>query len=188
MNIGEEIVAVYLEHIKGCEFTQANLYTPDVQGEIDVVGVNLEPKELYVCEAAIHLVTGLYYKKGGQPDNVKRIVDKFSRNIEYAEKYFPGYKKHFMFWSPVIRISSEKAKHNQMRDVEEIRARIEKEYGVEIEFVINEKFLLCLRELRDYARKQTKELKSSVLRFMQIEEYLKKHVKKLGLPVAGETG
>ncbi len=38
MNIGEEIVAVYLEHIKGCEFTQANLYTPDVQGEIDVVG------------------------------------------------------------------------------------------------------------------------------------------------------
>ena len=42
MNIGEEFVASYLRHIKGCDFTQQNLYTVDPQGEIDVVGVNLK--------------------------------------------------------------------------------------------------------------------------------------------------
>ena len=48
MNIGEEIVAAYLQYIKQCEFIQQNLYTPDVQGEIDVVGINLKSKELFV--------------------------------------------------------------------------------------------------------------------------------------------
>ncbi|GAB4577998.1 MAG: hypothetical protein Fur0022_07300 [Anaerolineales bacterium] len=33
-NLGEEIVAAYLEYIKGCEFIQQNLYTPDVQGVV----------------------------------------------------------------------------------------------------------------------------------------------------------
>jgi Holliday junction resolvase-like predicted endonuclease len=57
-NLGEELVASYLEYIKGCDFIQKNLYTPDVQGEIDVVGINLKSKEIYVCEVAIHLTTG----------------------------------------------------------------------------------------------------------------------------------
>lgn len=60
MNIGEEIVAAYLQYVKHCEFIQQNLFTPDVQGEIDVVGINLEPKEIYVCEVAIHLTTGYF--------------------------------------------------------------------------------------------------------------------------------
>jgi Holliday junction resolvase-like predicted endonuclease len=41
INLGEEIVAAYLQYIQGCEFIQQNLYTPDVQGEIDVIGINL---------------------------------------------------------------------------------------------------------------------------------------------------
>ncbi len=91
MNIGEEIVSVYLQYIRGCEFIQQNLYTPDVQGEIDVVGINLKSKELYVCEVAIHLTTGLRYVKEKQPNNVNKLIDKFSKDIEYAQKYFPDY-------------------------------------------------------------------------------------------------
>ena len=53
MNIGEEIVSVYLQYIRGCEFIQQNLYTPDVQGEIDVVGINLKSKEL--CQNYIYV-------------------------------------------------------------------------------------------------------------------------------------
>ena len=63
MNTGEEIVSAYLQHIKGCEFIQQNLYTPDVQGEIDVVGIDLHKKIVYFCEVAIHLQTGLQYVK-----------------------------------------------------------------------------------------------------------------------------
>ena len=43
--------------------------------------------------------------------------------------------------------------------------------------VINEKFQECLASLRSYAGKQTEELKTPILRLMQIEEKLKKHLK-----------
>ena len=186
MNPGEEIVAVYLQYIKGCEFTQVNLYTPDVQGEIDVIGINLAPKELYVCEVAIHLPTGIKYTKKreqddgtikNQPNNVSKLIEKFSRDIEYANRYFLEYDKYFMLWNPIVKKSGKRAKHDQMRDVEEVRARLKEQYGVEIELIINEQFLLCLKELMNYAARETKDLKSHILRVMQIEEYLEKHIR-----------
>ena len=178
INLGEELVAAYLENIKGCEFIQQNLYTPDVQGEIDVVGIDLETKSIYVCEVAIHLTTGLRYVKNRQPNNVNKLKEKFSKDIEYANKYFPDYQKHFMLWSPIIKDSKKTSKHNQARDLKDIQQKIFSKYGINLEFVVNEKFLDCLNELRDFAKRETKELKSPVLRLMQVEEYLKKHTKK----------
>jgi len=188
MNIGEEIVSVYLQYIKHCEFVQKNLYTPGIQGEIDVVGINLKTKELYICEVAIHLTTGLRYVKNKQPNNVKKLVEKFSKDIEYANTYFQDYKKHFMLWSPIVKNQSQKSKHNQMEDVKQIETKLKEKYGIEIELFINERFLSCLRESRDYVRKETKELKSPVLRLMQVEEYLKKHVEKLEKATADNSG
>lgn len=179
MNIGEEIVAAYLQYIKNCEFIQQNLYTPDVQGEIDVVGINLKEKELYVCEVAIHLTTGLRYVKDKQPNNVQKLTDKFSKDIEYGNKYFPGHKKHFMLWSPVVKYSGEDTKHDQIKDIEKIKNNIKGKYGIEIEFIINEKFDLCLSKLRKYASTETKELKSVILRYMQVESYLNKHLRNI---------
>ena len=124
INIGEEIVAAYLQYIKGCEFIQQNLYTADVQGEIDVVGIDLETKTIYVCEVAIHLITGLQYVKGSQPNNANKLTEKFSRDIEYTNKFFPDYTKHFMLWSPIVRVSSDKAKFSQMVDIEVITSNI----------------------------------------------------------------
>ena len=103
MNIGEELVASYLEHLKGCDFIQKNLYTPDVQGEIDVVGINLKEKKIYICEVAIHLLTGLRYVKEKRSNNVQKLTEKLSRDIEYANKYFPDYERHIMLWSPIIK-------------------------------------------------------------------------------------
>lgn len=180
MNIGEELVAAYLQHIKGCEFTQQNLYTPGVQGEIDVVGIDLSRRSLYVCEVAIHLVTGLYYVKEGKPNNVGKLTDKFSRDIEYAQKYFPDYQQHFMLWCPVIRHSKEDAILNQERDLRQTGESIQAKYGVSIEFVVNEDFQRRIDELRHYARNQTEELKNPVLRLLQIEEALQKHLAKKG--------
>ena len=174
INLGEEIVAAYLQYIKGCEFIQQNLYTPDVQGEIDVVGIDLESKTIYVCEVAIHLATGLSYV----PDNVAKLTDKFSRDIEYANKYFPDYTRKFMLWSPIVKKARDGAKFNQMTDVEKIKANIHAKYGVTLDCIVNEKFSARLSELRDYARNETKELKSPVLRLMQVEEFLKKHLGK----------
>ena len=179
LNIGEEIVAAYLQYIKGCEFIQQNLYTTDVQGEIDVVGIDLESKAIYVCEVAVHLITGLQYVKGNQPNNINKITEKFSKDIVYTEKFFPDYTKHFMLWSPIIKVSGGNAKFNQMADIEKITENIQMKYGVTLECIINEKFADCLAELRKFAKFETKELKSPVLRLMQVEEYLKKHLDKI---------
>lgn len=179
MNIGEEIVAAYLQYIKHCEFIQQNLYTPDVQGEIDVVGINLKAKELYVCEVAIHLTTGLRYVKDRQPNNVQKLTDKLSKDIEYGNKYFPEYKKHFMLWTPIVKSSGEDAKHDQIKDIQKIQDKIKVKHDTEIEFIINEKFAACLAELRTYAAEETKELKSVILRYMQVESYLDKHLKNI---------
>ena len=178
INLGEELVAAYLENIKGCEFIQQNLYPPDVQGEIDVVGIDLETKSIYVCEVAIHLTTGLRYVKNRRPNNVNKLTEKFSKDIEYANKYFPEYEKHFMLWSPIVKKSKESSKYNQIKDLEKIQQNLFQKYEVNIEFIVNDKFLNCLNELRTFAKNETKELKSPVLRLMQVEEYLKKHTKK----------
>jgi len=177
INIGEDIVGAYLQYIKGCEFIQQNLYTPDVQGEIDVVGIDLESKSIYVCEVAIHLVTGLQYVKDNHPNNVNKLTDKFSKDIEYTKKFFPDYTQHFMLWSPIVKVSGEKAKHSQLADIEKIKANIQAKFGIKLECIFNKGFAACLAELRDYARSETKELKSPVLRFMQVEEYTNKHIK-----------
>ena len=178
MNIGEELVTAYLQHIKGCEFTQQNLYTPDVQGEIDAVGIDLENKNIYVCEVAIHLSTGLLYTKGAKPNNVAKLTEKFSRNIEYAEKYFPDYQRHFMLWSPIVRQSGTNTILNQQRDIEEIARKIQSKYDVALEMVVNEDFQRRLDELRLFARSKTEELKNPVLRLFQIEEALNRHLTK----------
>ncbi len=177
-NTGEEIVGEYLKLVKGCDFIEYNFYTPDVQGEIDVVGINIKLKSIYLCEVAVHLVTGLQYgnPKTKRPDNVNRFVKKFSKNIEYANKYFNKYKKYFMLWSPVVK-NQKAAKYNQCDDIKEIVATIKNKYNVKIEPVINSTFKAALSELRTYAAKETKELKSPVMRYLQIEERLARHLR-----------
>lgn len=81
-----------------------------------------------------------------------------------------------MLWSPIIKSSKQESKHNQESDIVQIGADIKAKYGFDIEFVINNKFLICLNELREVARTKTEELKNPVLRFLQIEETLLKHV------------
>lgn len=179
MNIGEEIVAAYLQYVKHCEFIQLNLYTPDKQGEIDVIGIDVNKKILYVCEVAIHLVTGLQYTKGNQPNNVDKLVEKFSKDIEYAQKYFQNYKQYFMLWSPIVKNQSESSKHNQLKDIENIKRIIKDKYNVRIIDIINKRFLDCLNKLRSYAVKETKDIKSPVIRLLQIEEHTKKHVERM---------
>jgi len=180
-NIGESLVGDYLKVKRDCSFVEFNLYTPDVQGEIDVVGINVKDKIIYICEVATHLVTGLMYvnPKDKTPDNVDRFVKKFSKNIEYANTYFPEYQKIFMLWSPIVKNQKYGAKFNQTDDIDKIKAVIHERFQVDIEVVSNQDYMRCLNELRLYASTETKELKSPVLRLFQIEEKLSEHLKKL---------
>mgnify|MGYP000633928114 CR=1 FL=1 len=175
LNPGEEIVGEYLKLINSCDFVEYNLYTPDIQGEIDVVGINAKDKTIYICEVATHLITGLQYTKNNRPDNVARFCKKFKKNIPYARKYFPDYKHHFMIWSPVVKTAGVNAKNNQLNDIETIKENVYAEFDERVEVIANHNYAKCLQELRDYAAAETKELQSPIMRLMQVEEHLMRH-------------
>ena len=81
-----------------------------------------------------------------------------------------------MLWSPIVKKSSEKALHNQYKDVQDVICRIKEDFGIEIEAIINEVFLEKLQELRDYSANESKDIKSAVMRLYQIEAKTQKYI------------
>lgn len=181
MNIGEEICGEWLRNVKQCEFIQYNLRTPDVQGEVDVIGLNMKSRTVYACEVAIHLITGLQYNKGGQPDNVRRLTAKLRKDAAYVCKAFPDYTRVFMLWSPIVKNQRVGSKHNQTSHINEIARIIKSECDVQIELMVNRKFQEALQALRIVARDTTKEMDSSVMRYLQVEEFLAAHLRSAGM-------
>lgn len=179
-NIGEEIAGQYLKHCRDCEFIDYNIQTVDTQGEIDVVGINSKEKKIFLCEVAVHLETGLQYTKNNRPDNVERFTKKFEKDIQYAKDNFPGYKITAMLWSPIVRVSKPNSIHNQLEDTRIIKEYImEKFKEISFELYINQRYNEALIELKEKAIEKTEELKSPVLRYMQIEEKLNRHLIRL---------
>jgi hypothetical protein len=185
-NVGEEIAGLYLQIDRGCDFVQYNLYTPDAQGEIDVVAVNFTERIVYVCEVAVHLVTGLQYVKNARPDTHDRLLKKFNKDIDYAEKAFPDFDRKYMLWSPIVRSAGPAAKYDQMKAVQDVQRQIHLSRGVEIELVVNEAFRDVLTALKAFAGEKTEELKSPVLRLLQIEALLDRHVQRRKKRAASE--
>lgn len=180
LNVGEQLVSSYLRYIQQCNFVETNVYTGEKQGEIDVVGLNTKKSEVYICEVTVH-IGGLQYVnfKNNRTDNVQKLTDKFSKAIKYALKYFDEYDQHFMFWSPIVTDSKGKPENNQMRHLEEIQVNIKNRYEIDVDCIVNEKFQECLVEMRNYAKASTENFQCPLMRLMQIEEHLGKHVSKL---------
>ncbi len=82
-----------------------------------------------------------------------------------------------MLWSPIVKSSRKNSKYNQLEDVKEIKRHLEENRDVQLQIIINHEYQKCLNELREFASNQSKEMQSPVLRVMQIEEKLKKHLK-----------
>ena len=178
-NLGERLVGDYLRHIKGCDFVDFNVYTKAAQGEIDVIGVNLMRKKVFICEVATHLTTGLQYTKNARPDTARRLIAKFRKDIAYGSEAFVGYEVTYMLWSPVVRRSKGKVEYNQFAHLDQIKNEVKAQANVDVVFVVNEGYIAAVDELRKVARNETKELKSPVMRFLQIDEWSRNNVKKL---------
>lgn len=176
MNPGEEICGEWLRHVAGCAFIQYNVKTSAEQGEIDVIGLHLGKHEVFACEVATHLITGMQYVRGGQPDNVARFAHKFRKNHVYLREAFPTYAVRLMLWSPVVRNQAEGSKHNQTRDLADIQAAVREAVHADVELVVNAVYQERLAELRSVARRETKELTSPIMRYLQIEEHLGAHL------------
>lgn len=181
MNIGEEICGEWLRHVRGCGFVDYNVKLPTGGGEIDVVGIDLSSRTVYACEVAVHLVTGLQYTREGRPDNVERLASKFRKDVAYVREGFPEYRHVFMLWSPVVRNQRAGSANNQLDHVRQVADLVRAELCSELELVINERFQQALDELRTVARNDTKEHSSFVVRYLQVEEHLKRHLGRLRL-------
>lgn len=175
-NIAEEITGEWLRHIKKCEFVEYNVKGPH-QTEIDVIGLNIINKEIYVCEVAAH-IHGLQYvdPQKRRPDTENRFIHKFTKDQEYIQQHFDNFTKHYMLWSPIVKSSKEGAKYDALKSVLSAKEVLKKS-GINLELVINERYYAAIQDLRKEALKQTHDLSnSSVLRYLQIEEYLNKYL------------
>lgn len=174
--VSEEICGEYLKCILKCDFIQYNINNPDTQGEIDVIGINLKEKKIYICEVAAHTQGLLYVGKDKKPDDYNRFYSKFQKNIDYVKKYFTEYTIIIpMLWSPVVKISRPEA-YNTFSELQRLKKDIDSVYQLNLELIINEKFEFALSELRFHALKQTAHFPSPIMRMFQIEEHLKRHL------------
>jgi Holliday junction resolvase-like predicted endonuclease len=177
-NPGEELVGSYLRAVLECDFVEYNLSTRFTQGEIDIIGISSVKKIVYLCEVATHLETGLQYVRERRPDNIIRFVKKFEKDIRYATTYFSEFKKEFMLWSPIVKSSKEDSIYNQVVDIEQIKKIVKEKYDVELIVILNEEYMKCIKRLREAAMKRTDEIKTPIMRFLQIEEKLNAHLER----------
>ena len=66
-----------------------------------------------------------------------------------------------------------------MNHISEIQKTIKEGFGIDLDIRINEEFMKCIEELRKVALTKPEEIKTPILRFLQIEEKLKAHISKI---------
>ena len=85
-----------------------------------------------------------------------------------------------MLWSPVVKVSRTGAKYNALQAVKDVQLQLQRELQIQLELVVNEHYLAAINQLKEYASNISYDLsKSAVLRYLQIEGCLQKHVSKL---------
>lgn len=174
--VGEQIVGGYLSAVEGCDLVEYNIPLRDAEGkgEIDVVGINLKKKTAYFCEVTTH-TGGMQYVRGKRPANVPVLTAKFEKDIAYAKKYFSGFKKVFMYWSPIVKATGEQSKYKPFDDLKAVHDHIKKKLGVEIRMIYNQEYLDHLNRLKDYASRLGEKSNNFPIRFLQIQGKLERY-------------
>jgi hypothetical protein len=160
--MGEFLVGAWLKEIKKCDFIQYNARLPEGHlpglSEVDVIGLDLKNKVAYLCEVTTHLRGVLY---GTYQKTMKKIRDKFERDMEYSEKMLKDFPtRHYMLWSPIVP----KGKLTPQL------ANLERQ-GVEL--VVNEKYAERIKELAEIAHKKANDTGNPAFRLLQILEHLR---------------
>ena len=158
--MGEYVVGAYLRLCEKCDVVDYNARPPkaglDGLMELDVIGLRFADSTAFLCEVATHL-DGLHY---GYHENEYRIREKLQKQQTYASENLKSFSKQlFMFWSPRVPTGS----------LTDALAKIEG-----LQFVINQDYTMRVEELRDLAKKSTKDIGNPFFRALQILEHLKK--------------
>ena len=162
LDIGESLVGSYLRYVENCDFVHYQTHGQG-QGEIDVIGMRLSDRRVWLCEVAIHL-EGLEYGKGyaGSRDKVRQKID---RAEEFANRLFSDQQAIYEFWSLRVPSGLVTMLHDLQRDY---AAR-----GLDVAFVINETFTERIEALRERAAASKKATAEPAYRLLQILTHLR---------------
>ena len=156
---GEYIAGCYLQKVLECDFVNYNVRPPGggrgSQAELDVIGLRLRDKHVFLCEVAIHL-RGFNYGSGIQSD-IAKVRQKHEVQRQYAANYLGEFTPEYMFWSPVV------PKGKIISALAEING---------LSLVINGAFQKCVEQLRSMAAAETHDSGNEVFRYLQIMERL----------------
>lgn len=162
LDMGESLVGAYLRYGEECDFVVYGTQT-EGQGEIDVIGFQVEQKRVWLCEVATHL-DGLLYGSGGAVGTLAKVRQKVERAIAFSDRMFPAQEKRFEWWSP-------KAGPSLTAGFEVI----EREFGggeTSVTFIVNAEYAKRVAVLVEKARKGTKATPEPFFRSLQILAHL----------------
>jgi hypothetical protein len=172
--MGEYLVGAYLRLIIGCEIVTYNQRLSRERGqfgEADVLGIDVDGTTIYVCEVVTHL-GGLLYS-GGNEKSLRKLSEKFERIAAYSVEGFPTHKHVLMLWSPYV------PKGILTTGLAGLRERL-REQGHPLELRINEEYTAAVDELRNLARRDTKDHGEPFFRALQILEHLRHRARETG--------
>jgi hypothetical protein len=155
IDIGEDLVGAYLSKVVGCPVVQFNVRTGTAQGEIDVVGLQLNANrvaEVWLCEVSTH-TSGLGGYKG---DAAGKIRQKIASVKAYADATYPGVTRHIEVWSPKVRPA-------MLLKLQDVWTEHE-----DVELVANEDYGARVAALADLAHKTSAYSDSPSFRLLQI--------------------
>jgi hypothetical protein len=158
MEIGESLVAAYMRHVRGCDLILTNVHLSDIQGELDVIGLERsEPQRLWLCEVTTH-IRGM--NNPTKRTAAQRAIAKIDRAVGFASDVFPNAEPHFEIWSPIVR-------PGLITELDSVVAQFEAR-GIALAIVANKGYTQRLQALVECARKSTADTGNDAFRMLQI--------------------
>ena len=153
-DVGVYLVGAYFEFCRGCEVVSYDHSLVNEQGDIDVLGLDLENKRAFVAEAKIHLSGMGGY--GGQPG--PKIREQIVRAQAFLNQALPSWDASYSVWSPHVTPA--------------IRSQVAAALGPtglpDVDLVFNEEFAARLSELSEIASRDTKYRTNPGYRLLQV--------------------
>lgn len=163
-DVGESLVGSYLRYIVGCDVVAYNTHTPEVQGELDVIGLRTAaPRTVWLCEVITHLRGTLY--GSGYAATVAKVRDKIGRARDFASATFAGDVHRYEIWSPIVPSGI-------AQRFDELANEFSNQ-ELDVEFIINARYTERVQELVDHAKESFKATNEPAYRLLQILTHLR---------------